>query len=155
VLYASTLPITWISTGTSLAVARATVTGTSPPPPLRPPLPPPPPPVGSAAAEAPVFPQPESNSVAPARIRTKILQVEARKPHPKAADLGIKRSFQRGDQIIQYVTFDSPNSSKEPNILELPLELPHSFGLGGGNSRAATGSLKPVRACDPSQNGLF
>src|SRR5690349_11942575 len=35
------------------------------------------------------------------------------------------------------------------------LELSYSFGLGGGRSRAATGSLKPVRAWDPSQNGLL
>ena len=31
----------------------------------------------------------------------------------------------------------------------------YSFGFGGGSSRAATGSLKPVRAWDPSQNGLL
>ena len=30
-----------------------------------------------------------------------------------------------------------------------------SFGLGGGSSRAAQESWKPVRACDPSQKGLF
>lgn len=35
------------------------------------------------------------------------------------------------------------------------LELRYSFGLGGGNSRAVTGSLKPVLACEPSQNGLL
>ena len=29
------------------------------------------------------------------------------------------------------------------------------FGLRGGRSRATTGSEKPVRLCDPSQNGLF
>lgn len=33
--------------------------------------------------------------------------------------------------------------------------LNHSFGLGGGSSRAVTTSLKPIRLCDPSQNGLF
>src|SRR5580765_7872527 len=35
------------------------------------------------------------------------------------------------------------------------LELSYSFGFGGGSSRAATGSLKPVRAWDPLQNGLL
>src|ERR1700729_1055633 len=55
VAYASTWPITWISTGTSLVVDTATVTGTSPPAPFFPPLPPPPP--GGAAA--PVVPVPE------------------------------------------------------------------------------------------------
>ena len=29
------------------------------------------------------------------------------------------------------------------------------FGFGAGRSRATTGSLNPVRACAPSQNGLF
>src|SRR5450755_4508765 len=31
----------------------------------------------------------------------------------------------------------------------------YTLGLGGGRSRAATGSLKPVRAWEPSQNGLL
>src|SRR5580692_13130505 len=31
----------------------------------------------------------------------------------------------------------------------------YSFGLGGGSSRATTGSLKPEVLCEPSQNGLF
>src|SRR4051794_29597683 len=31
----------------------------------------------------------------------------------------------------------------------------YNFGFGGGNSRAVTGSLNPVRAWDPSQNGLL
>ena len=35
------------------------------------------------------------------------------------------------------------------------MELSYSLGLGGGRSRAATGSLNPVRACAPSQNGLL
>ena len=32
---------------------------------------------------------------------------------------------------------------------------PYNFGLGGGSSRAVTGSVKPVRAWAPSQNGLL
>ena len=43
------------------------------------------------------------------------------------------------------------NGSNSTNILELS----YSFGLGGGSSRAATGSLNPVRAWEPSQNGLL
>src|ERR1035438_3575237 len=31
----------------------------------------------------------------------------------------------------------------------------YSLGLGGGSSRAATASLKPVRAWEPSQKGLL
>src|SRR5580692_6608406 len=31
----------------------------------------------------------------------------------------------------------------------------YSFGLGGGSSRATTGSLKPEVLCEPSQNGLL
>src|SRR5450759_460022 len=31
----------------------------------------------------------------------------------------------------------------------------YTLGLGGGRSRAATGSLNPVRAWEPSQNGLL
>jgi hypothetical protein len=31
----------------------------------------------------------------------------------------------------------------------------YSFGLGGGNSRAAQVLEKPLRLCEPSQNGLF
>src|SRR5947207_1451651 len=33
--------------------------------------------------------------------------------------------------------------------------LVQSFGLGGGSSRATTGSQKPVRLWLPSQNGLL
>ena len=29
------------------------------------------------------------------------------------------------------------------------------FGFGGGRSRASHADCQPVRACDPSQNGLF
>ena len=43
------------------------------------------------------------------------------------------------------------NGSNYTNILELS----YSLGLGGGSSRAATGSLKPVRAWEPSQKGLL
>jgi hypothetical protein len=35
------------------------------------------------------------------------------------------------------------------------MELSYNLGLGGGNSRATTGSLKPVRLWAPSQNGLL
>jgi hypothetical protein len=34
-------------------------------------------------------------------------------------------------------------------------ELFYSLGLGGGSSRALTGSEKPVRLWEPSQNGLL
>ena len=34
-------------------------------------------------------------------------------------------------------------------------EPSYSLGLGGGRSRAATASVKPVRAWEPSQNGLL
>ena len=35
------------------------------------------------------------------------------------------------------------------------MELFYTFGLGGGSSRATTGSVKPMRLWLPSQNGLF
>src|ERR1044071_9451377 len=43
------------------------------------------------------------------------------------------------------------NGSKEAENLELSYNL----GLGGGSSRATTGSVKPTRLWLPSQNGLL
>src|ERR1019366_9288487 len=61
---ASTLPMTWISTGTSRVEALATVTGTSPPPRRPPPLPLPP----GASDFAAVAPEFEQAQKARARI---------------------------------------------------------------------------------------
>src|SRR5947209_911098 len=54
---------------------------------------------------------------------------------------------------------DSPrNGSNWADFLELAgvqAQGDQSFGFGGGNSRAVTASLNPIRLCDPSQNGLL
>ena len=59
-----------------------------------------------------------------------------------------------------YLLGDKPHSNvtgRSRQWLDLGEEIGtfYSFGLGGGNSRAVTGSLNPVRAWAPSQKGLL
>jgi hypothetical protein len=45
--------------------------------------------------------------------------------------------------------------TKTVALLRLLRMAIYTFGFGGGSSRATHASWKPLRACDPSQKGLF
>ena len=120
VAYASTFPMTWISTGTFFCPTVATVTGTSPPPPLRPPPPLPeggPEPAAAAVLSVLLHPA-ETSRAKHVSIRIERFLMDPRRPHQERADLGIRLIlYWRKAQAYSYAPILS--DSKELENLEL------------------------------------
>ena len=82
----------------------------------------------------------ESTAMAIRARQQKILRM-ARGPHGSAAIVGIGRSvLVKAIQSINMLPLRALIAPKGQKFWDS-----HSFGLGGGNSRAVTGSLKPTR----------
>src|SRR3954447_424830 len=135
--------MTWTSTGTFFWPTVATVTGTSPPPRRPPPFPPASLPPPAPAALAPEFEQaaPVSRRT-PANTRAAKDLDTASPLHREGAHVGIERIHCTGVKDLSYSYAPQPGVARKGQRF---WNFLYSLGLGGGSSRAATGSMKPVR----------